>query len=131
MDMIRVTRMLTASFVGLVLVLTVVLVTMSGNWENPDDDLAQLGLLVSGGTGLIGVIAVIWWRNRATSSPQSPARFSRGFLLTTAVAEVGMLLGFVFAMASETLTPFWLGAALFIVSILILASTLSQVDVGD
>lgn len=128
MDKTQLTRMLGISFVGLVVVLTVVLLAMSGNWENPDDELAELGIIVAAAAGLIGLGVVLWWRNRTTARPQPPGRFGNGFLITSAIAEIGMLFGFVFAIASETLTPFWVGAVLFVVSLVLLTTSLSQVE---
>jgi hypothetical protein len=129
MDRLRIVRIMGLSFGGLIVVLAVVLVALAGDWDNPDDDLARLGMIVSGAAGVLGLVVALWWRNRMTSRPLPPARLMNGFLISVAAAETGMLLGFVFAIGSMSTGPFWVGAAIFAISLTILVTGLSQAEV--
>jgi hypothetical protein len=131
MDRLRTLRIMGLSFFGLIAVLAVVLLVLSGEWEERDDDLARLGTIVSGVVGLLGLLVVLWWRGRATSGPVALPRLMNGFLLTVAFAEVGMLLGFVLAMGSRSMTPFWVGAGVFVLSLLVLLTALPNLDVEE
>ena len=51
--------------------------------------------------------------------------------IATAVAESGVLIGAVFAIISERLAPFWLGAALFSAALVLMATALPHVDATE
>ena len=67
-------------------------------------------------------------RNHAVAAPMKPDRLLTSWILAVAIAEVGMILGFVFAFLSRSLTPFVVGAVVFAVSLLVLTAAISQVD---
>lgn len=131
MERMRIVRIMGSSFAGLIAVLAIVLVVLSGDWTEPDDDLAALGMVVTGFVGLLGLGVVLWWRNRITARPVPASKLMNGFLITAAFAETGMLLGFVLALGSQRTAPFWLGAAIFAVGLFLLTTGLSQAEIED
>ncbi len=131
MDRLRIVRIMGMSFVGLLVVLAVVLMALSGDWDPADDELARLGMIASGVVGVLGLMVALWWRSRATARPVPAAKLMNGFLISVAAAETGMLLGFVFAMGSRSMAPFWIGAAIFAVSLTVLLTALNQVEIED
>ncbi len=128
MPTMRVLRLITAALAAAAAVFAVVVLVMSAKWRTPDDDLAMLGMILAGALGLAGLVAVLVWRNRTTSSPQPPAQVLSGYLISAALAEIGMLLGFVFALLSESRNPFWLGLALYMASLVVLVTALREIE---
>lgn len=128
MEKLRLVRILTIAGVAVVAVMAAVLLALSGGWDDPDTSLANIGLAVTTAIGLAGVGMAIAWRNRVTASPQSADGFFTSFVIVSAVTESALLIGFVFAIAAQQLTPFWVGAAMFVVGLAVAASASSQVD---
>lgn len=125
---VGVLRILTLGFVATAVVMLVVLLTLSGRWDAPDDDLARLGAWIAGLAGLLGLVVAVVWRNRVMAAPVAPSRLLTSWITAVAFAEAGMLVGLVFSMLSQTLTPFVLGAVIFGVSLVVLTTALGQVD---
>ncbi len=111
------------------LIMFVVLLVLSASWDPQDDDLATLGTWVATGTGIVGLGAAVWWRNTMVSKPVARGRLTTSWTIVVAIAEVGMLLGLVFAIISRTFTPFFAGGAVFVVSLLVLLSALGQIEI--
>jgi hypothetical protein len=127
-DQVRSLRLLAFGFITAAAVMLVVLLVLSNQWDAPDDDAAGLGVWIAGVAGLIGLIVAVWQRNRLVAGPVEPARLLTSWIVAVACAEVGMLLGFVLAMLSRALTPFLVGAAILCVSLVVLTTALSQVE---
>ena len=127
-DRVNSLRLLGMGFFGAAAALLVVLIVLSGGWEPADDGLARTGTIVAGLVGVVGLGGAVWWRNHAVAAPMKPDRLLTSWILAVAIAEVGMILGFVFAFLSRSLTPFVVGAVVFAVSLLVLTAAISQVD---
>lgn len=127
-DPVRILRILAIGFLVAALVLLVVLLALSGGWDDADDGFARTGIWVAGITGLVGLVVAVTWRNRVVAAPVDPNRLLTTWIMAVAFAEVGMLVGFVFAVLSRTLTPFVLGAAILGLSLVVLTTALSHVE---
>ncbi len=112
-------------------VFAVVVVVLSAGWGEPDEGLATLGMILAGAVGLAGLVIVLVWRNRATAMRREPAKVVTGYMISAAVAEAGMLVGFVFSLASESRNPFWLGGAVYVASLFVLVTALSQIETRE
>lgn len=130
-----------AAFGSTVIVVAAVMLAIAAGWETefetallglPDqDDVGRLGVLITGIIGLAGIGAAALWRNHVTDQPVTGARALTSFIVATAIAEAGMFVGLVFSILAEALLPFWLGAALFILSLVVMLTGLGQIDLVD
>ncbi len=126
---IRQLRILGLAYLGAAITLLVVLLVLAGGWDPADDDLARLGSYLAAVTGIAGVGASIWWRNKVGRSPLTLRRLRSSWFVVVAVAEIGMILGLVFAMLSRSLAPFAVGAGIFAVALLIVTTAIGDVQV--
>jgi hypothetical protein len=83
------------------------------------------------GSALFGVAGMVWavlWRNRVLAKPTGPRRFLTGTVIAAAVAELGLLVGLTGYVTTGDLLGPAIGGVLFILSILILGSTIGSVE---
>lgn len=133
-------RVMIAAWFGALVLLAAVMMAVASSWEGdfganaglgPGDDTARLGTILAGLGGLAGLVAAAVWRNRMTVGPVTSQRLFSSYLVTTVIAESGVLIGTAFAIIAERLAPFWLGAALFSVSLTLMATAVPQLEVHD
>lgn len=137
---LRMVRVMLAAWFGALVVLAAVMLALAASWDGdfgtnaglgPGDETARLGTILAGLAGLVGLVAAAVWRNRVTAGPVTSQRLFPSYLVATAVAESGVLIGAVFAIVSQRLAPFWLGAALFSVALVLMATALPHIEVQD
>lgn len=128
-DAVRQLRVLGLAYLGAAVTLFVVLLVLAGGWDPADDDLVRLGSWLAAVTGIAGLGAAIWWRNHVGRGPLTLRRLRSSWFVVVAVAEIGMILGLVFAMLSRSLAPFVVGAGIFAVALFIVTSAIGDVQV--
>lgn len=125
---VRELRILGLTFFGAVVAMFGVLLALSSGWDAADDDLARIGTLLAGVVGTAGLAATVWWRNRVQAAPVAPGRLRTSWFLVVAIAEAGMLVGFVFALLSRSLVPFIVGGTIFAIGLLLVTGATGEVE---
>lgn len=118
-------KVVAASFAGAAVTIVIVLASIDlGDPENPD--LTEGGSLAAAIFGAIGLLIALHWWSRASDHPRSPAGMQIGFIIRTAVAELGLLVGILALVTTGSATPALIGLALFLVSLLLLVLALDR-----
>ena len=136
---LRTIRVIAAAFGSSVIVLAAVMLAISSSWDSsfdtiafgvPDsDDVGRLGVVIAGALGLAGLVAALTWRNYVSGRPHTGPAALGTFIGATAISESGMLAGMVFSILAQALVPFWLGATLFIASLVVMATAVGQIEI--
>lgn len=95
-----------------------------GEPESPD--LADGGALTAAVFGVAGLLIALQWWSRAGEQAPNPAQLQMGFIIRTAIAELGLLLGILALVISGSTTPMAIGLGLFLASLLLLVLALDR-----
>jgi len=121
----RTLKVVAASFAGAAVTIVVVLASIDLG-DPVDTDLADGGALAAAALGAIGfLVALVWW-SRASEQPRNPGAMQIGFIIRTAVAELGLLVGILALVTTGSITPALIGLGLFLVSLLLLVLALDR-----
>ncbi|MDJ0959659.1 MAG: hypothetical protein QNJ88_03300 [Acidimicrobiia bacterium] len=129
---VRNLRIVGFSFIPVIVGGTIAILALNSGWDDRNATLATTGLWVTVALGLFGLIVAVRWRTGATERSVSAARLTTSYFLTLALAETPLLAGFVFAVVARDATSFWIGAGAFSVSLFVILTALTLVEVqGD
>lgn len=126
---VRNLRIVGLSFIPVILGGTIAVVALSTGWETRDETLATIGLWLTIILSVLGLVAATRWRSTATERATEPSRLTSSYFITLALAEAPLLAGFVFTVVARDRTPFWIGAAVFAVALVILLTALPFIEV--
>lgn len=126
---LRSLRIIALSFIPVMVGGTIAVGFLHQGWEETDGAMARTGGWIAGALGVIGIVAAIVWSSRVTSRPVSAASLTTSFFVTIAIAESGMLAGFVLTFVSQGGRPFFVGLGLFAIALTIVLVSLSQVEI--
>jgi F0F1-type ATP synthase membrane subunit c/vacuolar-type H+-ATPase subunit K len=128
---IRSMRIIGLSFIPVVVGGAIAIVALRSGWADRDDTLATVGLWVTAALGSIGLVVAARWRTAITERPLAAGGLTTSYFVTLALAESGMLAGLVFSIGARSVTPFVVGAAIFVVSLTLILTALNRVEVGS
>ncbi len=121
----RTLKIVAASFAAGAIAIFVVLSSVDlGEPDNPD--LADGGALAASVFGIAGLLIALQWWSGASEQTQSPVKLQMGFVVRTAIAELGLLLGVLALVMSGSITPMAIGLGLFLGSLLLLVLALDR-----
>ncbi len=122
----RTLNVITAGFAATAVVAVVVLTSLDlGAPERPDlVDGAVLATSVLGGLGLL--VALVWTA-RSGERNTDPNRLMLSYITRLAITELGVLLGIVGLFLTGSTTAPYVGLALFLVSLAVLAAGLRRI----
>jgi drug/metabolite transporter (DMT)-like permease len=121
----RTLKIVAASFAaGAVAIFVVVSSVDLGEPDSPD--LADGGALAAAVFGVAGLLIALQWWSSAREQAQSPAKLQMGFVIRTAIAELGLLLGVLALVMSGSTTPMAIGLGLFLITLLFLVLALDR-----
>jgi hypothetical protein len=127
---LRSLRVIGLSFVPVIVGGAIAVAALRSGWTDRDEKLATIGIWVAGVLGLIGLVVAARWRAAVTERPVAPGRLTTSYFVTLAVAESGMLAGLVFSIVARSASPFALGAAIFLLSLVLVLTALSRVEIS-
>ena len=117
------------SFIPVVAGAWIAVFALNVGWDEPDTTLANAGAWLTAGLGVVGLVAAIRWRARVTERPLPADALLTPFFITLAFAEVPMLVGFVFTILAQDVTPFVVGTVVFVIALVIMLTALNQIEI--
>ncbi len=125
---VRNLRIVGLSFIPVILGGAIAVIALGSGWDERESTLATVGLGVTVGLSVLGLIVAIRWRATATERAVNPARLTTSYFITLALAEAPLLAGFVFTIVARDATPFWIGAGSFTIALIVMLTALGMVE---
>ena len=122
----RTLNLVTGSFAIAAIAAVFVLTSIDiGTPERPD--LVDGAVLATGVLGGLGLIVALVWTARSGERHTDPNRLMLSYITRLAVTEVGVLLGLVGLFLTGSTTAPYVGLALFLLSLVVLAAGLRRI----
>lgn len=125
---VRNLRIVGLSFIPVVLGGAIAVIALNAGWDDRDATLATIGLWVVIVLGILGPVAAVRWRTGATERTITAGRLTTTYFVTLALTEAPLLAGFVFTVVARDQLPFWIGAASFSASLVVVVTALSLIE---
>lgn len=123
----RTLNLVAGSFAAGAIIVVVVMAAIDlGEPESPD--LADGAALAATIFGVVGLLVALQWWSRAGETERAPAAVQIGFIVRVAIAELGLLLGIMALVMTGSMTPAYIGLALFLLSLLVMRTGLGRIS---